>query len=203
MAVPSLCGPQKCIIACEKFFLFWVLMNIWKDWKTILKSSNSFMLKYSRITVCTTLQCKDNYSYGRNTPTLIFENLKPVEISKNLENVDTNLDIHNHISCRFEARKIHQFAISSNLAKHLLGCFSLHEKTPRYVHPLIPSKQIELEIQQKTFEDLDMVLQLGTCISQIAEPQLLGWSTCPLVFGYWMLDQCHHGRQGSQGLVLA
>ena len=30
---------------------------------------------------------KDSYSYGRNTPTLIFENLKRVEISKNHLNI--------------------------------------------------------------------------------------------------------------------
>ena len=30
---------------------------------------------------------KDSYRYGRNTPTLIFENLKPVEISKNHFNI--------------------------------------------------------------------------------------------------------------------
>ena len=52
MAVPYQSGPQKCIIAFEKFFLFWVLMNIQKDWKAKLESvSSSFMLKYSEITV--------------------------------------------------------------------------------------------------------------------------------------------------------
>ena len=30
---------------------------------------------------------KDSYTYERNTPTLIFENLKPVEISKNHLNI--------------------------------------------------------------------------------------------------------------------
>jgi hypothetical protein len=50
-AVPCKCGPQKCIIAFEKFFLFWVPMNIWKDWKAKLESAYSFMLKYSKITV--------------------------------------------------------------------------------------------------------------------------------------------------------
>jgi hypothetical protein len=30
---------------------------------------------------------KDSYRYGRNTPTLIFENLKSVEISKNHLNI--------------------------------------------------------------------------------------------------------------------
>ena len=30
---------------------------------------------------------KDSYRYGRNTPTLIFENLKPVEKSKNHLNI--------------------------------------------------------------------------------------------------------------------
>ena len=44
---------QKCIIAFEKFFLFWVPMNILKDWKAKLESSYSFMLKYSKITVST------------------------------------------------------------------------------------------------------------------------------------------------------
>ena len=44
--------PQKCIIAFENFFLFWVLMNIQKDWKAKLESVYSFMLKYYKITVC-------------------------------------------------------------------------------------------------------------------------------------------------------
>ena len=35
-----------------KFFLFWVPMNIQKDWKAKLKSAYSFMFKYSKITVC-------------------------------------------------------------------------------------------------------------------------------------------------------
>ena len=30
---------------------------------------------------------KDSYTYGRNTPILIFENLKPVDISKNNFNI--------------------------------------------------------------------------------------------------------------------
>ena len=30
---------------------------------------------------------KDSFTYGRNTPILIFENLKPVEISKNHCNI--------------------------------------------------------------------------------------------------------------------
>ena len=42
---------QKCIIGFEKFFLFWVPMNIQKDWKAKLESAYSFMLKYSKITV--------------------------------------------------------------------------------------------------------------------------------------------------------
>ena len=36
----------------QKFFLFWVPMNIYKDWKAKLESIYSFMLKYSTITVC-------------------------------------------------------------------------------------------------------------------------------------------------------
>ena len=42
---------QKCIIAFEKIFLFWVPMN---DWKAKLESAYVFMLKYSKITVCDT-----------------------------------------------------------------------------------------------------------------------------------------------------
>ena len=38
-------GRQKCIIAFEKLFLFWVPMNISKDWKAKLESAYSFMLK--------------------------------------------------------------------------------------------------------------------------------------------------------------
>ena len=56
MAVPCQCSPQKCIIAFEKSFLFWVRMNIQKDWKAKLESAYSFMLKYSKITVCRTNQ---------------------------------------------------------------------------------------------------------------------------------------------------
>ena len=33
------------------FFLFWVQMNIYKDWKAELESAYSFILKYSKITV--------------------------------------------------------------------------------------------------------------------------------------------------------
>ena len=44
-------GPQKLIITFEKLFLFWVPMNIEKDWKAKLESAYSFMLKYSKITV--------------------------------------------------------------------------------------------------------------------------------------------------------
>ena len=40
---PVQCGPQKCIIAFEKLFLFWVPMN--------LESVDSFLLKYSKIPV--------------------------------------------------------------------------------------------------------------------------------------------------------
>ena len=35
----------------EKIFLFWVPMNILKDWKAKLESAYSFMLKYFKITV--------------------------------------------------------------------------------------------------------------------------------------------------------
>ena len=52
MAVSCQCSPQKLTIAIEKFFLFQVLMNIQKDWKAKLKSAYSFILKYSKITVC-------------------------------------------------------------------------------------------------------------------------------------------------------
>jgi hypothetical protein len=44
--------PKNSIRAFEKFFLFWVPMNIQKDWKAKLKSYYYFMFKYSRITVC-------------------------------------------------------------------------------------------------------------------------------------------------------
>ena len=36
----------------EKFFLFWVAMNIQKDRKAKLESAYSFMLKYCKIAVC-------------------------------------------------------------------------------------------------------------------------------------------------------
>ena len=52
MAVSCQCGPQKCIMAFEKFFLFWVPMNIQKDWMARLESAYSFMLEYYKITVC-------------------------------------------------------------------------------------------------------------------------------------------------------
>ena len=53
MAVLRQSGPQKRIIAFEKLFLFWMPINIWKDWKTKLESTDYFMLKYSKIIVCT------------------------------------------------------------------------------------------------------------------------------------------------------
>ena len=34
------------------FFLFWVVMNIQKDWNAKLEIAYTFMLKYSKITVC-------------------------------------------------------------------------------------------------------------------------------------------------------
>ena len=43
---------SKRIIEFEKFFLSWVQMNILKDWNTKIESAYSFMLKYSKITVC-------------------------------------------------------------------------------------------------------------------------------------------------------
>ena len=64
MAVPCQCGPQKRIIALENFFLFWVPMNIYKDWKAKLESAYSFMLKYSKITVCFRLSAKDTKDKG-------------------------------------------------------------------------------------------------------------------------------------------
>ena len=57
MAVPCQCSPQKCIIEFEKFFLFWVPINIYRDWKAKLESAYSFMLKYSKITVCIIFSC--------------------------------------------------------------------------------------------------------------------------------------------------
>ena len=56
MAVPCQCGPQKCIIAFEKLFLSWVPMNIQNDWKAKLEIAYSFMLKYSKTTVCEVTQ---------------------------------------------------------------------------------------------------------------------------------------------------
>ena len=70
MVVPCQYGPQKVIIAFKKIFLFWVTINIQKDWKEKLESAYSFMLKYSKITVCQTKLVKlmqvsmnvDNYA---------------------------------------------------------------------------------------------------------------------------------------------
>ena len=53
---PVSVSPQKCIIAFEKFFLFWVPMNT-SDWKAKLESAYSFMLKHSKTTVCGTVYC--------------------------------------------------------------------------------------------------------------------------------------------------
>ena len=39
------------IISKSQFFLFWVPMDIKKDWKAKLESFHSFMSKYSKITV--------------------------------------------------------------------------------------------------------------------------------------------------------
>ena len=44
MAVPCQYGPQKVIIAFEKYFLFWVPINTQKDWKAKLESAYYFML---------------------------------------------------------------------------------------------------------------------------------------------------------------
>ena len=52
MALPCQCGPQKCIIAFEKFVLFWLSMNIQEDWRAKLEIAYSFILKYHQITVC-------------------------------------------------------------------------------------------------------------------------------------------------------
>ena len=52
MAVPCQVGPQESLTGIEKLFLFWVPMNIQKDWQAKLESAYSFMLKYSKITVC-------------------------------------------------------------------------------------------------------------------------------------------------------
>ena len=43
---------QKSLAGIQNFFLFQGPMNIKKDWKAKLKSAYSFMLKYSKITVC-------------------------------------------------------------------------------------------------------------------------------------------------------
>ena len=43
---------QKYLTGIQKLFLFQVPMNIQKDWKAKLESAYSFMLKYSKITVC-------------------------------------------------------------------------------------------------------------------------------------------------------
>ena len=43
---------QKSLTGIQKFFLFQVPMNIQKDWKAKLESACSFMLKYSKKTVC-------------------------------------------------------------------------------------------------------------------------------------------------------
>ena len=49
MAVPCWCGPQKCIIAFEKIFLFWVPVNRYlQDRKAKLEGAYSFMLKCSK-----------------------------------------------------------------------------------------------------------------------------------------------------------
>ena len=51
MAVPCQVGPQESLTGIEKLFLFWMLIDIQKDWKLKLESAYSFMLKYSKITV--------------------------------------------------------------------------------------------------------------------------------------------------------
>ena len=58
-------------MAFEKFFLFWVPMNIQKDRNVKLESAYSFMLKYSKITVCAHMKLSSG-----------FENLHPL-YSKN------------------------------------------------------------------------------------------------------------------------
>ena len=65
-------------MAFEKFFLFWVPMNFQKDWKSKLESAYSFMLKYSKITVCHVYQEfkeQARHSLSRDT------NFRPIFIS--------------------------------------------------------------------------------------------------------------------------
>ena len=47
--------------AFQKFFLFWMPMNIQKDWKVKLESAYSFMLKCSKITVCIAYKIKPKF----------------------------------------------------------------------------------------------------------------------------------------------
>ena len=56
MAVPCQVGPKESLTGIKKIFLSWVPINIKKDWKAKLESTYSFMLKYSKITVCTAIR---------------------------------------------------------------------------------------------------------------------------------------------------
>ena len=51
--------PQKSLTQIIKLLLFRVPMNPYKDWKAKLESASSFMLKYSKITVCHIKNCKN------------------------------------------------------------------------------------------------------------------------------------------------
>ena len=98
MAMPCQCGPQKCIIGFEKFFLFWVPMNIQKDWEAKLESAYFFMLKYSKITVCnaTLNRGRPHYEahsiYGHRNGIFLD---KPMDSSPSLQQFKRNMLLSN------------------------------------------------------------------------------------------------------------
>ena len=87
MAVPCQCGPQKCILAFEKLFLFWVPMNIQKDWKAKLESAYSFMLQ-NRLWICSLKNyynhfiCSEKRGYKSDARTIFVRKCKPNSVNR-------------------------------------------------------------------------------------------------------------------------
>ena len=84
----------KYVILCKKLCDFLQTLN-WRNccalWSTELKPLGKIFMKsdsnFPYFVSKGPSLCKDSYRNGWNTPTLIFEDLKPVEISKNHFNI--------------------------------------------------------------------------------------------------------------------
>ena len=59
-------------MAFEKFFFFWMPMNIENDWKAKLESAYSFMFKYSEITVCYSKRMGFSFNFSSHLKKIQF-----------------------------------------------------------------------------------------------------------------------------------